>query len=178
MSKSDSATNGELEKRSDTFLTLADPTQDVRNFKVVDRHDEEIGHVSDLFIDQAERTIQMLEIRAGGFLGLGERHFLLPISAITSVTNGEVHVNQTRERIVGAPVYDPALVVARRRHFGGNTTATTACYRTGAPAIPTPHIRYPKNIRTRTSIRATRASRAASNGLSPAITLLPHRSAR
>jgi sporulation protein YlmC with PRC-barrel domain len=88
MSKSDSATNGELEKRSDTFLTLADPTQDVRNFKVVDRHDEEIGHVSDLFIDQAERTIQMLEIRAGGFLGLGERHFFLTISAITSVTNG------------------------------------------------------------------------------------------
>jgi sporulation protein YlmC with PRC-barrel domain len=119
MSKSDSTTNSELEKLSDTFLTLADPTQDVRNFKVVDRHDEEIGHVSDLFIDQAERKIQMLEIRAGGFLGLGERHFLLPISAITSVANGEVHVNQTRERIVGAPKYDPALVVAPTPAFWG-----------------------------------------------------------
>jgi len=52
----------------------------------------------------------MLAIRAGGFLGLGDRHFLLPVDAITSVTKGEVHVNQTRDRIVRSPVYDPTLV--------------------------------------------------------------------
>jgi hypothetical protein len=52
----------------------------------------------------------MLEVRAGGFLGLGDRHFLLPVDAITSVTKSEVHVNQTRERIVHSPVYDPTLI--------------------------------------------------------------------
>jgi hypothetical protein len=72
-----------------------------------------------LFIDQIERKVQLLEVRAGGFLGLGDRHFLLPVSAITSVTKGEVHVNQTREHIVGSPVYDPALIVAPTREYWG-----------------------------------------------------------
>jgi sporulation protein YlmC with PRC-barrel domain len=117
MSQSKHPTNTELEKLSDTRLTLGDSAQDIRNRKVLDRHGEEIGHVSDLFIDQNERKVQMLEIRAGGFLGLGDRHFLLPVSAITSISKGEVHVNQTREHIVGSPVYDPALIVAPTRQY-------------------------------------------------------------
>jgi hypothetical protein len=52
----------------------------------------------------------MLEIRAGGFLGIGDRHFLLPVDAITKVAKAEVHVNETLERIVLSPVYAPALV--------------------------------------------------------------------
>ena len=52
----------------------------------------------------------MIEIRAGGFLGIGDRHTLLPVGAITSVTPHEVHVNETRSRIAGAPAYDPALI--------------------------------------------------------------------
>ena len=58
----------------------------------------------------------MLEVRAGGFLGLGDRHFLLPVGAITSISAGEVHVNQTRERVAGSPAYDPAIIVARTRN--------------------------------------------------------------
>ena len=117
MSQSKPSTSTELEKMSDTRLTLDDLSQDVRERKVIDRHGEEIGHVSDLFIDQDQRKVQLLEVRAGGFLGLGERHFLLPVSAITRVTDGEVHVNQTRERIVGSPAYDPTLVLAPQHEY-------------------------------------------------------------
>jgi hypothetical protein len=59
----------------------------------------------------------MLEVRAGGFLGLGDRHFLLPVDVITSVAKGEVHVNQTRERIVHSSVYDPTLIEAPTREY-------------------------------------------------------------
>jgi sporulation protein YlmC with PRC-barrel domain len=113
MSHAHDTTNSELEKLSETRLTLADSSQDVRDRKVVDRHGEEIGHVSNLFIDQSERKVQMLEVRAGGFFGLGDRHFLLPVGAIMRVTKDEVQVNQTRERVAGSPVYDPHLVVAQ-----------------------------------------------------------------
>ena len=119
MSQSTHPTNTELEKLSDTRLTLDDSSQDIRNRKVFDRHGEEIGAVNDLFIDPVERKVQMLEVRAGGFLGIGDRHFLLPVNAITSVTAGKVHVNQTREHIVGSPVYDPALIVAPTREYWG-----------------------------------------------------------
>jgi len=51
----------------------------------------------------------MLEVRAGGFLGLGDRHFLLPAEMITSIVTNKVRVNETRERIVNTPAYDPNL---------------------------------------------------------------------
>jgi sporulation protein YlmC with PRC-barrel domain len=103
--------NTALEKLNETGLSLADPSQDIRHRKVIDRHGNEIGHISDLFIDPGERKVRMLEIRAGGFLGFGERCVLLPVDAITSVAEHDVHVNETRERLALSPAYDPTLIV-------------------------------------------------------------------
>jgi sporulation protein YlmC with PRC-barrel domain len=100
----------ELVKLRDTDLVVGDASQDIRGRKVLDRHGEEIGHVSDLFIDPDQRKVRMLEIRTGGFLGFGERHALLPVEALTRVTAHDVHVNETRERVAASPVYDPALI--------------------------------------------------------------------
>lgn len=100
-----------LEKLDDTGLALADDRQDIRHRKVIDRTGAEIGHVSNLFIDPDERKVRMLEISAGGFFGLGERHFLLPVDTITQIGPHDVHVNQTREHLAGSPAYDPKLLV-------------------------------------------------------------------
>jgi len=107
--------SAELARLSDTGLALSDPSQDIRGRKIVDRHGADIGHISGLFVDEDERKVRMLEIRAGGFLGIGERHFLLPVDAIMKIDNDEVRVNETRERIVRSPVYDPKLVEAPTR---------------------------------------------------------------
>jgi sporulation protein YlmC with PRC-barrel domain len=101
----------ELVRLGDTGLVVADASADIRGRKVLDRDGEEIGHVSGLFIDRDLRRVRMLELRAGGFLGFGERHALLPVDAITSVTKDAVHVNETRARIATSPVYDPTLIV-------------------------------------------------------------------
>ena len=98
-----------LVKLTDAKLTVADPTQDIRDRKVIDQQGEEIGHVSGLFIDQAERKVRMLQVAAGGFLGMGERHVLIPVEAISNITPEQVHINQTRERVVNSPAYDPNL---------------------------------------------------------------------
>jgi sporulation protein YlmC with PRC-barrel domain len=119
MSQSQDTMNYELEKLSETGLTLADAAQDIRERKVIDASGEDIGHVGALFIDRAERKVRMLEIRAGGFLGLGDRHFLLPVEAITSIAKGEVHLSQTRDRIIHSPAYDPALEAAPTRQSWG-----------------------------------------------------------
>jgi sporulation protein YlmC with PRC-barrel domain len=104
------ASNVELDNLNDSDLILADPLEDIRGMKVLDKEGVEIGHVSDLFIDRAARKIRMLEVRAGGFLGLGERHFLLPVDAVTSVAQSEVHVRETLKRVEQAPAYDPKLL--------------------------------------------------------------------
>jgi sporulation protein YlmC with PRC-barrel domain len=102
-----------LQNLNDTGLALADESQDVRGRSVIDPHGETIGRVSDLFVDQEERKVRMLEIRAGGFLGIGDRHALLPVETVTRVTIDAVYVNETRERLLHSPAYDPALVTDR-----------------------------------------------------------------
>ena len=98
-------------QRSGALTNIADRSQDIRGPRtVVDRQGEHIGHVSGLFIDTKERKVRVMELRAGGVLGLGDRHFLLPIETVLAVTADEVRVGETRARILGAPVYDPVLV--------------------------------------------------------------------
>jgi hypothetical protein len=100
---------GRLVRLSDTELTVADPAADVRGRAVLDRSGEAVGEVDDLFVDQRERRVRFLQVTAGGFLGVGGRHVLLPVEAMRRVDANHVHVDQ-RERVVGAPRYDPAVV--------------------------------------------------------------------
>jgi sporulation protein YlmC with PRC-barrel domain len=109
MSKQIHPSNTALEKLKDTDLAFAEESLDIRGRKVVDRSGAEIGYVSALFIDENERKIRMLEIRAGGFLEIRSRHFLLPADAITHVSKDEVRISETQERLEHSPVYDPAL---------------------------------------------------------------------
>jgi CBS domain-containing protein len=102
-----------LVRISDSNLTLADVAEDIRGLKAVDISGEELGTVNDLFIDERERKVRFLEISSGGFLGLGTTEVLLPVEAISRLSVDLVHINQSRERVAGAPRYDPALVEER-----------------------------------------------------------------
>jgi len=98
-----------LTKLSDTKLTVGDPNEDVRGRKVIDKNGHEIGKVDDLLIDNREHKVRLLQVESGGFLGLGETKVLIPVDAITRITDDEVHINHTREHVAGAPRYDPEL---------------------------------------------------------------------
>ncbi len=98
-----------LSKLGDTDFTVADPEEDIRGRKVVDRSGGEIGEVDALLIDDRETKVRFLRVAAGGFLGISERHFLIPVDAVTRIDDDHVHVDQTREHITGAPAYDPDL---------------------------------------------------------------------
>lgn len=99
-----------LVRLGDTNLTVADPAEDIRGRKVRDRHGEEIGDVDSLLLDEREAKVRFLEVGAGGFLGIGEKKFLVPVDAITRVDSEHVHIDQTREHVIGAPEYDPELI--------------------------------------------------------------------
>jgi sporulation protein YlmC with PRC-barrel domain len=89
-------------------LEVGDPAQDVRGRTVIDRIGQDIGTVDDLVIDDAEKRVRFLQIASGGFLGVGETKFMLPVDAITHITDEAVRVDQTREHVAGSPPYDPA----------------------------------------------------------------------
>jgi sporulation protein YlmC with PRC-barrel domain len=105
--------NATLLKLSDTDWTVADPAEDIRGRKVLDKQREEIGEVDDLFVDQPEKRVRFLQVASGGFLGLGETKFLIPVDAITKISQDAVHINQMRQSVAGAPRYDPDLVERR-----------------------------------------------------------------
>ena len=100
---------GRLIRLSDTGQTVADPAADVRGRRVHDSTGEEVGKVEDLLIDDEERRVRFLRVGAGGFLGLGKDHFLVPVDAITSVEQESVTVSRDRARLQDVPVYDPEL---------------------------------------------------------------------
>ena len=108
--------NRTLLRLRDTDLTVT-PDADVRGRDVIDRHGEDIGHVDDLLVDAEHERVRFLQVAAGGFLGLGERKFLIPVDAVTEVEGDRVRVDQARERVIDAPRYDPE-VVSEREYWG------------------------------------------------------------
>lgn len=105
---------GTLIRLADTALTLAEPADDLRGRKVVDRHGDEVGTVDGLLIDEKERRARFLELGSGGFLGLGQKKQLIPVDAITRVEEDVVHISTERTHVADAPVYDPEVVPERR----------------------------------------------------------------
>ncbi len=99
-----------LRTLSDADMTIADSSVDVRGRTVLDKANEEIGEVDALLIDEQESKVRFLRVAAGGFFGLGARHLLTPVDAITRIDPDHVHVDQSRERVASAPVYDPTVV--------------------------------------------------------------------
>jgi sporulation protein YlmC with PRC-barrel domain len=106
---------GTLVRLDDVDLTLADPGDDLRGRTVIDRNGDEVGTVDSLLIDEDERRVRFLEVGSGGFLGLGEKKRLVPVDAITRVDDDRVHIATDRDRVAGAPMYDPEVVP--QRHY-------------------------------------------------------------
>ena len=102
-----------LLKLGEVDETVARADEDIRGRDVKDRNGDDLGKVKDLLVDQSENRVRFLEVASGGFLGIGQDTSLIPVDAIVSITEDEVQIDQTREHVAGAPVYDPQLVVQK-----------------------------------------------------------------
>jgi sporulation protein YlmC with PRC-barrel domain len=106
-----------LTKFRDSNLILEDDRMDIRGRKVVDPQGKTLGHVRALYVDEIDRKVRMLDIAGGGFLGIEDQHFLVPIDAVTKVTATLVHVNESGERVLHSPAYDPTLIAPYQRSY-------------------------------------------------------------
>ena len=73
---------------------------------VYDRDGKKIGTVKDLYIDTEDEDVRFLDVGAGGFLGLGEKHFMVPMEAVTDTSGGGVTIEHSRETVEGSPELD------------------------------------------------------------------------
>jgi ferritin-like metal-binding protein YciE/sporulation protein YlmC with PRC-barrel domain len=98
-----------LVKLGDSGLRLNEPWQDIRELDVYDINGEQIGSVKDLYVDREERLPRFLDVSAGGFLGIGKKHFLIPVEEVSRDVGEEyrVLVNQSKDKVMGSPNFDP-----------------------------------------------------------------------
>ena len=76
---------------------------DVRGKDVHDPEGQSIGRVEDLYIDRKEREVRFLEVGAGGFLGMGEKSYLVLVEAVTEVAEDRVTIEPGRTEKVDGP---------------------------------------------------------------------------
>jgi sporulation protein YlmC with PRC-barrel domain len=113
MTKSPTATMYVLGDRGQTIDGSAN---DIRGRHVRDNNANSLGKVADLLVDDQDDKVRFLLVEHGGLLGFGETKTLIPVDAITKITEYDVYVDQSRERIASAPAYDPDLIDDRPYH--------------------------------------------------------------
>lgn len=99
-----------LVRLRDTDQTVADPDEDIRGRTVYDSGGDEVGSVEDLLIDPDDNAVRMLRVEHGGVLGFGAKSSFIPVEAVSRISEDEVHIDQSRDRIAEAPRYDPDLI--------------------------------------------------------------------
>jgi sporulation protein YlmC with PRC-barrel domain len=108
-----------LTKLSELEVPLEERWQDIRNLDVYDVSDEQIGSVEDLYIDREARQPSYLIVSAGGVLGVGKKHFLIPVEEVSrDVGEERVTVTVPKDKVLNSPEFDlgvgvPALDLQR-----------------------------------------------------------------
>lgn len=98
-----------LKMLRDSTLAIADPAEDVRGRTVLDAAGQEVGEVRDLVVDSDAAKVRFLQVGAGGFFGLGEETFLVPVDAVKYIQEGSVYIDRIRDGMREVPRYDPEL---------------------------------------------------------------------
>jgi sporulation protein YlmC with PRC-barrel domain len=97
-----------LVKLSESDLRLEERWQDIRELEVYDIGGEQVGRVEDLYVERDSRLPRFLDVSAGGFLGMGKKHFLVPVEEVSrEVSEERVTINQDRDKVMNSPEFDP-----------------------------------------------------------------------
>jgi sporulation protein YlmC with PRC-barrel domain len=83
------------------------PAEKVNGTNVYNRQGEKLGHVEDIMLDKISGRVCYAVMSFGGFLGMGEKHWPLPWSALTYDKGKEGFVvDIDKRRLENAPSYD------------------------------------------------------------------------
>ena len=96
-----------LIKLSELDVPLEESWQDIRDLDVYDVADQQIGTVADLYVDRGTRQPSYLVVSAGGLLGVGKKHFLIPVEEVSrDVGEERVTVTVPKEKVLNSPEFD------------------------------------------------------------------------
>ncbi len=81
----------------------------IKGTKVKNRSKEDIGKIQDLMINLEEGNVEYAVLSFGGFLGLGDKYFAVPMKALQFSTKDDDHtitMDITKEKLENAPGFN------------------------------------------------------------------------
>jgi len=110
--------SSKLVKLDDFDGELDEPWQDAQGLKIRDKNGDEVGTVEDLYIYEAAQAVHLIKVSAD------DRHFLIPVDAVTTASEDGIDVEQDKATILSSPEFDsedvPDLETSRAayEHYG------------------------------------------------------------
>jgi len=107
--------------------------EDIRGCRVYDQDGNEIGKVDDLLVDPSQRRVRFLQVVSGGFLGLGGTMMLVPLEAITMVTDDRIEIDRFGRATSSMTMrYNPTLI-SQRSEWGSSRSGMMGPHRGRGP---------------------------------------------
>jgi PRC-barrel domain len=100
------------------------PHRELRQKRVLDSGYRSIGQVANLYVDD-DMKLHFLDVAASGFLGLGTKHYLVPVEAIAEEAAGSITLEVDQQAVESAPTVanpraglDEELQRSTSEHYG------------------------------------------------------------
>ena len=100
------------------------PHRELRQSRAFDSGGRYVGDVANLYVDD-DRTLRFVDVVTSGFLGLGKKHHLVPVEAITDESPGAIALGVDQDTVERAPTFsnpqagpDDELQRTIREHYG------------------------------------------------------------
>jgi sporulation protein YlmC with PRC-barrel domain len=88
---------------TDNFARNAFPASKLIGENVVDAKGDHLGKIEDLAIDFEQGRIRFAILSFGGFLGMGEKRFAVPIQTLQRFDDDRLLLNVDRDKLKNAP---------------------------------------------------------------------------
>ena len=83
-----------------------------------------LGDVANLYVDDG-RELRFVDVVTSGFMGLGRKHYLVPVEAVADEAPGSITLGVDRRTLESTPTFsnphagpDEELQRATREHYG------------------------------------------------------------
>jgi hypothetical protein len=103
----------------------APPHHEIRQKSVLDSGGRIVGTVANLYVDETSRQLRFVDVVTSDFLGLGRKHHLLPVEAVSEEDPGSITLGVEQQTVQSAPTFPNPHVVPEeayqrtiREHYG------------------------------------------------------------
>jgi len=88
----------------------APPVHEIRQKSLLDSRGRFVGTVANLYVDEDGRQLHFVDVVTSGFLGLGRKHHLIPVEAVSEEDPGSITLAVEQETVEKAPAFpDPHI---------------------------------------------------------------------